>query len=729
MKKTLAIGALGWCLVAAASCATEPTRVGAQTTDVPPPETPADPNSWPRVFDEAGERFTIYQPQIESWDGVRLVARSAVSVEQIASPVPHYGTVSFTARTHVEKEQRVVFLDTFTLTRADFPSDPARAGSWLATLRVRFPVYVQTIDLDRLETTLAATRAEEKAASIPLKNDPPRVFFSSTPALLVLIDGEPVLRRQPGTTLRRVINTRSLVLQDEASGKLDLAVGAAGWLEAPALEGPWSLARSVPAGADEARRAAVAEKLVDLHEDDPDIAALLARGEAPRIFVSTQPAELIETHGAPVLEAIPETGLRWVKNTEGFVFLDASGEWFVLLSGRWFRAATLDGPWTFVPGRELPSDFARIPHTHPAGEVLASIPGTPQAREAVVAAGIPQTATVSRSQARAEIVYDGEPRFVPIEGTALRYAVNTRTPVIECRGRFYACEDGIWFVAPSPRGPWVVADSVPPEIYSIPPSSPLHYVTYVHVYDATPGYVLVGYTPGYFGAYAYDGCVVWGTGYYYRPWIGSYWYGYPWTFGFGVGFSWTPFWGWGFGFGFGFSPCCPWWGPFACGHPAFYSHGGWGHHYNVAHANVYHAWPSHAVRTHEVSHGAVAHGGHNNVYSGSDGHLYRNRDGNWERHGASGWQRSSPGRGLESERQARESGAQRSQNASRPTSDRYQPMGPQHGSERTQPRPGSQTVPPGLRGGHSGGGSHFGGGGGHGGGGGGHGGGGHGGHR
>ena len=57
----------------------------------------------------------------------------------------------------------------------------------------------------------------------------------------------------------------------------------------------------------------------------------------------------------------------------------------------------------------------------------------------------------------------------------------------------------MWFTASSVQGPWVVATSIPAAIYSIPPSSPLYYVTYVKIYDVTPQYVVVGYTPGVYG--------------------------------------------------------------------------------------------------------------------------------------------------------------------------------------------------------------------------------------
>ena len=84
----------------------------------------------------------------------------------------------------------------------------------------------------------------------------------------------------------------------------------------------------------------------------------------------------------------------------------------------------------------------------------------------------------------------------------------------------------MWFTASSAQGPWVVATSIPAAIYSIPPSSPLYYVTYVKIYDVTPQYVAVGYTPGYMGTVVTtDGVVVYGTGYNYVPYIGTtVWY-------------------------------------------------------------------------------------------------------------------------------------------------------------------------------------------------------------
>src|SRR5262249_37002259 len=161
---------------------------------------------------------------------------------------------------------------------------------------------------------------------------------------------------------------------------------------------------------------------------------------------------------------------------------------------------SLAGPWTHVAGKDLPPDFAKIPDESAKENVKASVPGTPQAQEAVIANGIPETAAIRRSDAKLPTPhYDGTPQLKPIDGTPLFYVVNSPLPVIQVSpSSYYVLQNGVWFTGPSLQGPWSVAVSVPAVVYTIPPSSPLHYVTYVYVYRATPSVVYVGYTPGYY---------------------------------------------------------------------------------------------------------------------------------------------------------------------------------------------------------------------------------------
>ena len=73
--------------------------------------------------------------------------------------------------------------------------------------------------------------------------------------------------------------------------------------------------------------------------------------------------------------------------------------------------------------------------------------------------------------------------------------------MIKAQDQYYAVDRVVWYQSAQPDGSYQVTTSVPPEIYQIPPSSPVYNVTYVRIYQTTPEVVYVGYTPGYTGTY------------------------------------------------------------------------------------------------------------------------------------------------------------------------------------------------------------------------------------
>ncbi len=639
---------------------------------------------WPRESTEDGRTYTVYQPQIEKWDGTRLHARAAVSVENAASPLQHFGVVWFSARAEVDKANRLVALSEFRIDKFAFPSEPDRAADYQKVLERHLPRDVSRISLDRVQAALAVTEAQvSKAAPQPVKNEPPRIIVSTTPAVLVLVDGKPVLRPVDGSSLLRVVNTWALILVDQQANKHYLrALGR--WFEASGLDGPWSVVARPPAGIDAAMQTVAKgqQRLNLLDDPGPGIKDAAARGVFPTIYVSGVPTELVQTEGRPDYEPIEGTNLLHVRNSSTGVILDLGDQrHYVLLSGRWFRSASVtEGPWEYVPHDKLPPDFAKIPVTHPKGAVLASVAGTPQAQEALIDNSIPQTAEVSRSTATYRAVYDGAPKFQAIEGTSLQYAANTADPVIQVDPKsYYALKDGVWFVATAPAGPWAVATTVPAAIYSIPVSSPLHYVTYVQVYGATPQTVYVGYTPGYYGTVvAPSSVVVYGTGYVYPPvYVGAYWYPPPPTYGYGAGFGWGAV----TGFAFGAATAAVWGGAWGC---CGYDDVDIDRTVNINRNDAYNRWNQNQVRSNLESRaqsltpeqrqqaqqraqsraqGATPEqrqraqqavqdrGGaarSNDVYAGRDGNTYRRGAEGWEQNSGKGWDRASFGQGGES---------------------------------------------------------------------------------
>ena len=136
--------------------------------------------------------------------------------------------------------------------------------------------------------------------------------------------------------------------------------------------------------------------------------------------------------GDPKYVPIEGTTLMYAENTTGDLFVNAGDQQaYLLISGRWFRGpSALKGPWEFVPSDKLPKDFAAIPDESAKENAKASIPGTEQAQEAVIANSVPQTAQVKRSEAKFVPMYDGEPKLAPIETTKMQYVVNASAPVI-----------------------------------------------------------------------------------------------------------------------------------------------------------------------------------------------------------------------------------------------------------------------------------------------------------
>lgn len=492
---------------------------------------------WPRTVQSNSETIEIYQPQVDKWEGGKLEARAAMVVTEKDGARAIYGVVDFSARTTLDQSKRLVTLYDIEVTNANFPAAKGEEAAYGGRATKALAQWNLTIALDRLLADLAIVQSEAKTNDA-LGVSPPQIYVRTNPAVLVLIDGKPVLQKVSDTSLLRVINSPATIVLEPSSGRYFLE-GDGYWMTASSLEGTWTRASSPPASV-----VAIEKAEAEPGGANAANAAGSPSGGAPEVIVSTEPAELIQLKGEAQFSPIKDTQLLYVTNTDDDLFMSVPQQhYYVLLSGRWFSAAKLEGPWEFVAGSTLPPDFARIPPGHSKGPVLASVPGTTQAQDAVVAAQVPQTATVDRKKAQFTSTYDGDPQFKPIEGTDMMYAINSPNDVIFVGGKYYAVSDGVWFVSERAQGPWAVADSVPPDVYSIPPSSPVYHVKYVYVYDSTPDFVYVGYLPGYFGAYVWDGVVVYGTGFGYPCWCGNFWFGWPWTWGFGWHYG---YWGGGF---------------------------------------------------------------------------------------------------------------------------------------------------------------------------------------
>lgn len=462
---------------------------------------------WQHTETANGAQVTIYQPQAISWpDQKTLTARAALAITPAGAKAPILGTIDVSLATTVDAASRMVHLSDPKLVSSHFPSlDTQKAAELDARVRAALPhMRITEVPLDGVLLSLK----QGQTPSVEVRNDPPVIFYSDKPASLVVFDGEPVMAPVGNAGLTYAVNTNWEVFADQGTWYL-LNNGA--WLGAANVSGPYKPVGHLPAAfntlPDDANFAAVRKS----------IPAKPAPGPVPAIFVSMKPAEIIVTDGPPKLAPVAGSALQRVTNTISTVFFDpAQKQFYVLLSGRWFSAAGLDGSWTYASDK-LPPDLALLPPDEGNAAVLASVPGTAQAQEAVLRAQLPQTATLKKASAKFTATYSGPPKFEPVPGTSILYAVNTGDQILKVGEKYYACYQGAWFVSSSPAGPWVLAESIPQVIYTIPPSSPMYNVTYVQVYGTAPATVTYGYTAGYMMGFISAGVLVYGTGYYYPP--------------------------------------------------------------------------------------------------------------------------------------------------------------------------------------------------------------------
>jgi hypothetical protein len=475
---------------------------------------PTEDLGWPRQIESERGKFVYYQPQIDEWKKYEEISGRLAFALTPNGGKEALGVASFQAGTLVDKESHTVFFRDVKVTSVRFPSLDAPAAASLEPLVLDlFPKGGEPVSVERVVANLEQGKAPTGPSG--LKNDPPRIFYSAGPAVLLLVEGDPVLAPIEGTDLRYVVNTNwDLFLAGNTYYLLLDDV----WMSSPALQGPWQKTNSLPEAMSKLPQG---QDFDEVKKQVPPRAG----GVVPQVFFSDVPAELIMFDGAPAYTKIPGTRLLYVANTENDVFLDETSQhYYVLLSGRWFVASALSGPWSFVSDK-LPEDFAKIPEDSAKGHVLVSVPGTEQASDAVMLAQIPTTAIVNKKEAEAKVnvSYDGAPEFAPIEKTSLSYAKNTQDKVIKVGDVYYLCFQGVWFMSTTPKGPWKTADSVPQEIYTIPPSSPVYNVTYVTQTNPTSETVESHTTAGYFGMFVVGmtmGAMIgYGTGYYHSPYV------------------------------------------------------------------------------------------------------------------------------------------------------------------------------------------------------------------
>ncbi|MCZ4410468.1 hypothetical protein O3Q51_16750 [Cryomorphaceae bacterium 1068] len=613
--------------------------------------------SWPREVDVDQGLVTLYQPQLESFEANILEGRSAISFKKKGEETL-FGAFWFRAFLQTDLETRVAVLDQVDVLSIKFPG--LEDSLQVESVKTKLASLLESMDivmsLDRLIASLDDAGVEVNSSN-NLNNNPPDIYYKNEPTVLITIDGDPIWKDMDQNGLKAVVNSPFFIVQDNKSKQYYINGGEYWYTSANATSSDWTSTEKVPSNVmkfaqDNAPEKEEQEEPEEKTQEEPVV---------PKILVVTKPSELIVTDGEPDYQPVNGTNLLYVANTESDIILDINAQQhYILLAGRWYKANKLTGDtWTFSEPESLPDEFSKIPADSNLASVRTNVPGTDESRDALLEQSIPQTAEVSRADTKIEVNFDGQPKFKQVPDTKVSYAENSDKQILKIGQKFYAVDNGIWFVSDYPEGPYSVSDERPKEVDDLPADSPVYNTKYVYVYDSTPTTVYVGYTPGYTHAYVYNGVVVYGTGYHYPYWYGSVYYPRPVTYGFNVHYN--PYTGWGFSvgistggwIGWGYHPYYrPYWGP--CGYRYGYR-GGYGHGYHHGYrqgynrgmangyVNGYRAGQNNAYRNQRtgVTNTALKDRGNvdrsriskgkNDLYTDKKGNVYqKDKGGNWQ---------------------------------------------------------------------------------------------------
>ena len=423
----------------------------------------------PHLFDVLRRKLVLYQPQVASWDRQQhMVAYSAVSFLPKGAEKAQLGTVKVESDTVVAVSERLVRFPIVKVTEATFATlDRDQLREVVTQITDRIPDQERVIALDRVLASV------EKSQIIPrevsgVKADPPAIFYSTTPAVLVNIDGEPIWSPIKDNDLKFAVNTNWDLFQLESSKTFYLRHEQS-WLKASDVKGPWSPAGTLPASFS---KLPPDENWKDVKAALPgktcgrQVAADRVRQhDARRDAAASRRAQLPAGRRHDRSPLGPEHGQRSVSRGQDRAGVLPRRRPVVLGAGLHRPVDVCHD----VAARGVPENSARAsalagarrgPGNGAGGGSRAARAGAAdRAREEEGAEG----ARGRPIRARRSSIRFRRPRC--------RRRVNTDKQIIKVGDLYYMCFQGVWFVAKAPEGPWEVTGTVPKEIYEIPASS------------------------------------------------------------------------------------------------------------------------------------------------------------------------------------------------------------------------------------------------------------------
>lgn len=201
-------------------------------------------NGWPKTTSTAnGTVIKIYEWQPESFSDNKLKARAAISVTESGKSDPVFGVAWLDATTVTNGNQAQVQSIYITDIKLPGENKDEDLEAMAVALEKQAPSWNLAFALSELQASMELSEKENQLAK-QINNAPPKVIYSNTPSILVLIDGTPRLQNNPEWGVEAVVNTPFAIVKN-SDGRYYL-YGGKHWYTATSVTGAYSLTTNVP---------------------------------------------------------------------------------------------------------------------------------------------------------------------------------------------------------------------------------------------------------------------------------------------------------------------------------------------------------------------------------------------------------------------------------------------------------------------------------------------------
>ena len=408
-----------------------------------------------------------------------MVAYAAVSWQARTAEKPTLGSVKLEADTKVSTADRLVNFSTLKITESNFPQvQKEQVREVTDEITRAIPDHERIIGLDRVLASVDTSKIIPREVK-GLKAEPPAIFYSETPAVLMNLDGEPIWSQIANNDLKYAVNTNWDLFHHEPTKTYYLRHNES-WLKAAAVNGPWEAAGKLPAS------------FGKLPADDnwKEVKAALpgkalAKGQVPTVYrqpgaggadPGPRQAELPawsptrSCSGCPTPRATCSAWARPGRSTT------------------WWPAAGSRRPTSRAPGRSrrrtCPRSSTRCRSNTRARACSPRCRArSRRPRRCCSRRCRRRRASARRSCKAPDVAYQGDPKFEPVPTTTVERAVNTDKDIIKVGDLYYMCFQGVWFMAKTRDRALGSHQHRAQGDLQIPASSPSHNVTYVTVED------------------------------------------------------------------------------------------------------------------------------------------------------------------------------------------------------------------------------------------------------